>query len=135
MFPFLWWIFWMLKNTSSYCNSEMKTLLQTSGTSAFPFYIGGTLERNIKFTYRSVVSFTAINTYPSLINRYLLKQILALQTAATLEAAAVISIACVSQSKVFLFASFPILAPCTSRDNRLNPKLLITPKQLHQQDN
>lgn len=73
--------------------------------------------------------------YLSPINRYLLKQILALQTAATLEAAVIISVAYVSQGEVFLFASFLTLIPCTSRDNRLNPKLLGTPKQLQQQDN
>lgn len=73
--------------------------------------------------------------YLSLIIGNLLRQVLALQTAATLEAAAVISVAYVSLSKVFLFASVLILVPSTSRDNRLNPKLLVTPEQLHQQDN
>lgn len=67
-----------------------------------------------------------------LINRYLLKQILALQTAATLEAAAVILVVYVNESKGFLFASL-IVVPCTSRDNRLNPNLPVTPKQLHEQ--
>lgn len=73
--------------------------------------------------------------YLFLINKYLLEQILALQTAATLEVAAVLSVAYVSQSKVFLFASFLILVLCTSRENRLNSNLLITPKKFHKQDN
>lgn len=114
----------------------MKILLKTNGISAFPFYISGTLERSIKSAYHSIVSFTEKKKmYLFLINKYLLEQILALQTAATLEVAAVLSVAYVSQSKVFLFASFLILVLCTSRENRLNSNLLITPKQFHKQDN
>lgn len=134
MFSFLWWIFFILKNTSPYHNSEMKILLQTSGISAFPFY-SGIYWKNYKFTYQSMASFIVKSMYLSPTNRHLLKQLLALQTAAVLEVAAVISVAYVSQSKVLLFASFLILVPCTSRNNRLNPKLLVTPKQLHKQHN
>lgn len=126
--------FFILKNTSQYRNSEMRILLQTSSISAFPFY-SGIHWKNYKFTYHSRASSIVKSMYLSPINRHLLKQLLALQTAAVLEVAAVISVAYVSQSKVLLFASFLILVPCTSRNNRLNPKFLVTPKQLHKQHN
>lgn len=69
-----------------------------------------------------------------LISKYLLEQMLALQTAATLKVAAVISVAYVSQQS-FLFASFLILVLYTSRENRLNSNLLIISRQFHKQDN
>lgn len=113
----------------------MKILLKTNGISAISFYISGTLERSTKSAYHSIVSFFEKKMYLFLISKYLLEQISALQTAATLEVAAVISVTYVSQNKVFLFASFLILFLCTSRENRLNSNLLIIPRQFHKQDN
>lgn len=102
---------------------------------SLPSLFSGIHWKNYKFTYHSTASFIVKSMYPSPIKTHLLKQLLALQTAAVLEVAAVISVAYVNQSKVLLFASFLILVPCTSRNNRLNPKLLVTPKQLHKQHN
>jgi len=55
--------FSLVDNPSPYHNSEMKILLQESGISAFPFYVGGMLERTRKFTYQSMVSFTKKKNY------------------------------------------------------------------------
>lgn len=38
---------------------KLRYFLQKSGISAFPFYIEGTLESNIIFSYHYMVSFTA----------------------------------------------------------------------------